>query len=91
MKIARKAAMQMHATLTMSSTTMGVSCKRMIRIVMEEIRTEMQILEMTRIRPPTPPRGRGRRSEVVGLSNNCDSHGVNDMKRKLVAQISKLL
>jgi hypothetical protein len=91
MNIARKAAVQMHATLAMSNTTIDFSCKRIIRIVMEGTRRVMQIREMTRICPTIPPRGKGRRSDVLGLSTRCDSHGVNIMKRKLVTQISKPL
>ena len=48
MKIARKAAVQIHATLTMSNTTIGFSCKRSIRIVIPSMRPVTQILDMTR-------------------------------------------
>lgn len=91
MKIARKAAVQMHTTLTMSDTTIGFSSKRSIRTVTKGTRRVMQIRERTRIRPPIPPRGRGRSSVVLGLSSKLDSQGVNATNRKPVAQISKVL
>lgn len=89
--MARKAAVQRHATLTISNTTMGCSRKRSIRIVREGMSSVTQIRERIKIRPPIPPRGRGRRSVVLGLSSKLDSHGVNTIKRKPVAQISRVL
>ena len=91
MKIDRKAAVQMQATLTMSDTTIGFSSNTSIRIVMTGTRMDSRIRERTRICPPVPPLGRGRRSDVLGFSSKLDSHGVNETNRKPVAQISRVL